>query len=464
MSDVLFSVSDAAASLRDVGLLDAGPPKAADSLLITNVQIDSRSCSDGSLFVALSGERTDGHRFLNDAASRGAVAALVREDAIQRRRTASGMQLLPVRSPLAALTELAAQWLNRYSMTRVAITGSNGKTTTKELVTAALSQDSPTLASRGNFNSDVGLPLELFRARPEHRYGVFELAMNRAGEIGELAAMVRPDVALVTNIGTAHIGLLGSRDGIAHEKRRVFSAFSGEQVALIPEQDEYAAFLADGVAGRVVLYGPDSTPGFLGSERLQDGGTLLRFEWGAARILFSGDHMVQNALGAVAIGRELGVGPEAILSGLSSVRPAFGRGELIQGPVKIMQDCYNANPESMEASLTSFFRVPHQGRRLVVLGGMRELGAFSADAHQRVAVRAGEAGPDLLWFYGDEWEPAVRNLSGVRRFSTEEWDGLVKDIASNVSSGDFVLLKGSRAYELERLVPVLNGAAGVLHE
>lgn len=466
MTRELFFVHDVVSWLDEDRLLDRLPSDRCvdreSDLAITNVQIDSRSCSPGSLFVALPGARTDGHRHLADAADRGAVAALV-----EPRRVASGTipgrpVLIGVRSSKDALAALARRRLDQFAMTRIGITGSNGKTTCKEMLAAILAQSAPTLAGRGNHNSDVGLPLELFRAEHEHRYGVFELAMNRRGEIGELAAMVRPDAALITNIGTAHIGMLGSRDQIAAEKRDIFRTFTGSQVAFIPADDDYAAFLSDGVDGRVVPYGPAVTPTYRGASPVTDDttrapATLLHFDWGDVTLSLVGEHMVRNALGAVSVAQEYQLSPEQIRRGLESVRPAFGRGELIEGAVRVYQDCYNANPESMAASIATFAALPHTGRRIMILGGMRELGREAADAHRRLVQRACAQGPDVLWLIGDEWSVAAGECSTARWFPSDAWDELIDAAGTAVEPGDLVLLKGSRAYALERLTAILSG-------
>lgn len=432
---------------------------------ISAVQIDSRLCDDGSLFVALPGERTDGHHFVTHAAGKGAICALVRKDRLGSILTADRAEAMPlligVDNTLTALQGLASWWLSRFEMTRVAITGSNGKTTTKEMIASILSREASTLAGRENFNSDVGLPLELLRARDEHRFGVFELGMNRRGEIRELATMVRPHLALITNIGTAHIGLLGSQDAIAQEKRQIFSEFTGSEVAIVPEDDPYRDRLTEGVNARVLTFGPATTPGFRSARTADDGTIELDFANGAVRLSFHGEHMTRNALAAVSVATELGVRWSSISDGLEAVRPSFGRGERLTGKVVLYQECYNANPESMSAALAAFAQSSEAGRRIIVLGGMRELGEHERHAHDQLLRSALSLAPAELWLIGHEWEKPIAAAGGAQQKTRiveliePDNEHLAAVVADRVRVGDLLLVKGSRGYELERIASAL---------
>lgn len=435
---------------------------------ITGVSIDSRECRPGSLFVALPGTRTDGHKFVEDAFANGAGAALVasnrfgqgkpqaRANVDQATGKMAGV-LCVVESPLRALQKLAAAYLDRFpELVRIAVTGSNGKTTTKELIASVLSEAAPTYRSAGNYNSEIGLPLAAFGIRREHRYAVFEMAMSRPGEIANLAAICRPQHACVTNVGSAHIGHIGSREGIAKEKRQIFSKFDGRQTAYVSEAEPYRQLLLEGVRGRVVLFGEGATEDFehVRSEGLQ--GSIVRVGRYEVRLAVPGSHNVANAACAVALARELGVRDDRIAAGLEKAPTLFGRSEFIRGPVSVYQDCYNANPESMEALIRLLETTGWDaGRRIVVLGAMKELGDAAGEAHRAVARLALSAEADRLILVGEEFEHALNGSSSRALWypSVEELERRLPDL---VEEGDLVVLKGSRSSGLERLVPRLQ--------
>lgn len=427
---------------------------------IAGACVDSRRARPGSLFVALPGERTDGHQFVDHAAQGGAIAALVRRERLpELRDTVCGsIVLYPVSDTLESFHAIARAWRQSHpELIRIGITGSNGKTTTKELLTAILSQVAVTIHSRGNYNSDIGLPVELLRIRPEHQFGVFEMGMNKPGEIKRLAELVEPGIALITNIGTAHIGMIGSQDGIASQKRDIFSSFSGEETALVPAASGYADFLAEGVRGTVVRYGRD-TAGLERAESLGVDGTLLHCAEGVVHLRIPGRQMVENAVAAVSVARRLEVPFEAIKAGVESVEPVFGRAEIVRGAITVIQDCYNANPESMKAALELLAESPTEGRRIAVLGAMKELGAMANDAHRAVAEHAAELPIDQIILVGDEFKEALGTTAVPRTkaHSYNDWERAVEDVR-RAAAGDLVLLKGSRSVALERLTPHLIG-------
>ena len=437
---------------------------------VTLVTSDSRSAGAGSLFVALAGERTDGHRYLGQAAEAGAVALLVSEAeaaarAVELERIAArhGTGIIAVADPLAGLQDLARAHMRSIpSVTRVAVTGSNGKTTTKEIIGAILSRSAPTAVNEGNLNSEVGLPLACCAVAAGHRYAVLEMGMNHPGEMDVLVDIVRPDLALITNIGTAHIGLLGSQEAIAAEKKKVFSRFDGRQTGFLPEGERYSAFLSEGVRGRIVSFGPKSTPGYGGSESEGLGGTIIHWEGSPVRFPLFGLHNLANALGAISVARELGVPNAEIRDGLEGVAPLFGRSQVIRGPVTVIADCYNANPDSMERSLDFIETLPWAGRRLAVLGSMRELGHQSVSAHEALGRRLRTSGLDAVILLGPEMEQAWKACEGspARCVWFPEIAALGEHLSAFVTKGDIVLLKGSRSLEMEELLPRLEAAGG----
>ncbi|MGD0723953.1 MAG: UDP-N-acetylmuramoyl-tripeptide--D-alanyl-D-alanine ligase [Spirochaetia bacterium] len=459
----LFSFADVASATGGRVVVDPREPEG-----ICSVVTDSRASVEGSLFVALRGERTDGHEFLEQVARSGAAALLVSAEQAGRRgeelaalHAGHGVGVIAVADTLVGLQDLARFHMRRLqSVTRIGITGSNGKTTTKEIIGLILSRSAATAKNEGNLNSEIGLPLSCFAVEQKHRYAVFEMGMNHRGEMGVLADIARPDLALVTNIGTAHVGILGSQDEIAKEKKKIFAHFDGRQVGLLPEDERYRAFLAEGVKGRIVLFGPKSTPGYGGSESLGLGGTLIHWEGFRVRFPLFGPYNLANALGAVSVARELGVPNAEIRDGLEAVTPLFGRSQIITGPVTVIVDCYNANPDSMASALSFLEALPWKGKKIAVLGGMRELGDSSTAAHSALGWRLRQTGLDAVFLFGEEMEHAWKAIAGSPAEARGRWtvdlSSLDAQLNRLAAPGDLILLKGSRGLELERLLPRLT--------
>ncbi|MFQ3547159.1 MAG: UDP-N-acetylmuramoyl-tripeptide--D-alanyl-D-alanine ligase, partial [Termitinemataceae bacterium] len=336
----------------------------------TSVAIDSRKIQPGALFVALPGNQQDGHQYIDAAFSAGAAIVLMQADRVQTfkdntilKAKATKGTIIVVENTLRALQDAAKSYLEQFpNLIKIGITGSSGKTTVKELTARIISQERSIIMNEGNLNSETGLPLSVFKVRQEHAVGVFEMGMNRQGEISELARVLSPHLALITNIGSAHIGILGSKDAIAQEKKAIFSQFSGKETALLPEMDSYVNYLKQDVAGKVVMYGPRSTVPFGGARSLGIEGFEILWDGQPVHLRLPGQHNVINAIAASAIALELGVSAESIRKGLASVKPLFGRSEILQGPVTIIQDCYNANPESAIAGIHSCDEIPWKGR------------------------------------------------------------------------------------------------------
>ncbi|MBI9097015.1 MAG: UDP-N-acetylmuramoyl-tripeptide--D-alanyl-D-alanine ligase [Spirochaetaceae bacterium] len=430
-----------------------------------DIQIDSRKCGRGTLFIPLEGERTNGHLYFNDIADRGTMLSLVaigwyneNRDLVEKLVNQKGLAFLPVSEPLIAMQELASYHMRRFpELTVVGITGSNGKTTTKEILGAILSESMEAVVSEGNFNSDIGLPLSAFRVEENHEVAVFEMGMNRVGEMDLLASIVRPDLALITNIGTAHIGPLGSRKAIAEAKKQVFSCFTGSQIAFIPENDEYRQFLSEGIKGKVILYGSESTTGVKIKSGFSIEGFDLEVNGYPCHFSLPGDFNLNNVLGAVAVALEIGIEPELIARGIGKVEAAFGRGELIKGDVTLLRDCYNANPDSMAESLKLLDY--WDSRSIAVLGDMLELGDESTEQHRRIGDLAAKSSAQALFLFGEHMETAFESVkdSGYSGYSfwTSELDSLAEALKQYLKSGDLVLLKGSRSLALERLTDLI---------
>jgi UDP-N-acetylmuramoyl-tripeptide--D-alanyl-D-alanine ligase len=439
-----------------------------------SVCIDSRKARPGALFVALEGETQDGHRFVESAFRAGAVCALVeaaKAEALGLREMAAsyGAVLIAVENTLRALQDAAAAYLEGFpSLIRIGITGSSGKTTTKEIAAAIIGGEMKTVMNPLNLNSETGLPLAVFEVRDFHRAGVFELGMNRKGEIAELARVLRPHIALITNVGFSHIGKIGSRPEIAWEKKQIFSYLNRDDRALIPASSEFRDLLAEDLGGIVRFYGPESLEewgpvrdlGLLGSE----------ITWAGEKVRFGlpGKHNLEDAAAALAIARELGIRDGAIRQGLESVQPLFGRSEILEGAMTVIRDCYNANPESTAAAISFCDDLEFPGRKVYVLGSMLELGAAAEAAHREIGSALARSGADMVFLYGEEMEEAAACLAEAGRpepgrvpfFHTNSMEVLASSLGAYVGKGDLVLLKGSRGCALERLMPVLTGEGG----
>jgi UDP-N-acetylmuramoyl-tripeptide--D-alanyl-D-alanine ligase len=282
--------------------------------------------------------------------------------------------------------------------------------------------------------------------------------MNRPGEIAELAGVLRPHIALITNVGLSHVGMIGSRRGIALEKKQIFSRLGEDDIALIPAAGEFSGLLAEGVRGIPRFYGPQSFEE-LGPVR-DMGLSGSEITWAGEKILFPlpGKHNLENAVAALAIARELGIGSRAVKEGLESVRPLFGRSEILEGEITLIRDCYNANPESTAAAIGFCDNLEYPGRKVYVLGSMLELGKDSAAAHRDLGFILARCAADMLFLYGREMEGAAAELAKAEAgyFHTNDMEELASSLRDYIEPGDLVLLKGSRGCALERLSPLFS--------
>ena len=463
VSEVLWATGGTLVHPRRLAATTAGQP-------IGHVALDSRHVRPRSLFVALPGERVDGHDFVGAAFASGASLALVAADRWSGRdpgaRIPADRVVIAVPDTAAALQRLASVHRSRQSATRLAITGSNGKTTLRHVLATVLAERWSTYQAERNLNSDVGLPLAVLGIGPEHRFAVLEAGINYLGEMDQIGAVVRPHMAVVTNVGTAHIGLLESRERIVREKSRLFLYVRSGGSLVVPEESEDLEKTADaaavGVHGNVVQFGPRTTLGYEGSESMGLDGSRIHWEGLPIHFPLFGKHNLAAVLAAITIGRLLGLEPEEIQAGLEQVTAMPGRNEVIAGRITIVNDAYNANPESMAAALGFFATLSGSGRLVAVLGSMLELGDHSECAHRELGRRAADAGLDVIFFFGAETAPAAQALaaSGFDGPSlwTDDYDLLAERVAGEARPGDRVLLKGSRGVALERLVPVLQAA------
>ena len=428
------------------------------------VTTDSRDIRPGDLFVGIRGERFDGQQFAVQALAAGAVAAIVSE---VPRNAAASTRFLVVADTRVALGQLAAFWRARFVMPLIAITGSNGKTTVKEMLAAILRQsagENAVLATAGNLNNDIGMPLTLLQLRAQHRYAVVEMGMNHLGEIAYLSRLARPTAALINNAGTAHIGELGSTEAIARAKGEIFEGLDTAGSAIINSDDAFADYWR-GLAKprRVVDFGLDRNAAVSAHYELADAGSLVTIvtpeNQFVATLKVPGLHNVKNALAAATAAFALGIEAKSIAAGIAAYRGMKGRLQrkrLLSGAT-LIDDTYNANPESMQAAITVLAACA--GRKVFVMGDMGELGDTAAAMHTAIGVFAKRSGVERLFALGDLSAAAVRGFGdGGDHFATIE--DLVAAIKGVLARETTLLIKGSRFMRMERVVEALGAVNG----
>lgn len=432
------------------------------------VSSDTRTLKSGELFVALKGERYDGREFLTQAREKGAVAALVAEPDSAAAAAAlvaqGGFPLLIVKDTRKALGELAAYWRSRFAIPLVAVTGSNGKTTVKEMLAEILRKATgapqTVLATRGNLNNDIGVPLTLLEMRSQHRYAVIEMGMNCPGEIAYLTGLAKPDVALVNNVAPAHLAGLGSLEQAARAKGEIFRGLSKNGVAVINADDEYADLWRGLCAGKRVLdFGLNHSAAVTARCDLRGSGAEMSVQTGSGgmhiRLQVAGLHNASNALAAATCALALGVSSEAISAGLAAFSGVSGRlqRKLGKNGALLIDDTYNANPESVRAAVEVLSR--ETGKKILVLGDMGELGEQGPALHTHIGSQAKTAGVDVLYTLGELSAGAARQFGkGARHFTQIE--ELLAEVEKLLAPGVTVLVKGSRFMQMERVAERLT--------
>ena len=440
--------------LRETALLLDGEASGAD-VAFTTVSTDSRQLSVGALFVALTGPNFDGHDFVAAARERGAVAALV------SRPVAGPLPQLRVADTRLALGRLAAAWRSRFTGPLIALTGSNGKTTLKEMIAIILRGRGPTLATEGNLNNDIGVPLTLLWLNDEHAHAVIEMGANHPGEIAYLTGLAQPDVAVINNAGPCHLEGFGDVAGVARAKGEIFQGLRPEGVAVINRDDEYADYWAGLNPGRrIVDFGLDRSAAVRG-EILDSACNRFRLSVAGDDITIQlplpGRHNVRNALAAAAAALAVGATLADVRRGLESLHGVGGRLQRLPGRHggAVIHDAYNANPASLAAALEAVGAGP--GRKWLVLGDMRELGPAADALHARSGHEARSAGFERLYALGEHSRAAVAAFgTGASHF--ENVDALVADLNHDLHQGGepaVVLVKGSRGMRMERVVTAL---------
>jgi len=442
------------------------------SARVSQVVIDSRRAAAGSLFVPLRGTRHDGHAFIAAAFEQGASAAFTEQADAALMDRFPGRALLGVENALQALGDIAACWRRMFSLTVIGITGSNGKTTTKEMTAAIIGRSHGCLKNEGNFNNLIGLPLSVLQLNAGHRAAVFEMGMSEPGEIRRLAEIAAPGIGLVTNVGPCHLEQLGSLDAVAAAKAELFEALGPDDCAVVNIDDERVRAIKTG-AGRVVTYGLAEGDVHAAHIRHSDGGeSVFELHVGqysaSVRLALPGVHFVSNALAAAAAAHAAGAALDDIAAGLCASPPLAGRMQRLSfRGLNIINDAYNANPVSMRAALDALSAEQRSGRTIAVLGDMLELGTRSADYHRDIGAYAARLDIGLVFVLGS-FAPAVcdgalgAGMPKERIRAFETLDALAGALAETTGTGDVVLLKGSRRMRLETLLELLPDAGGRL--
>lgn len=430
--------------------------------VFTEVCTDSRNISGGCLFLPLQGERFDGHSYINDALTAGAAGCLT---ARERDSYLPGKFYVKVRSTQRALRDLARYYKEQFPIPFVAVTGSVGKTTTKDMVAAVLSSKFKVLKTEGNFNNDIGLPLTLLRLDRSHEVCVLEMGMDHAGEIDYLGELVEPDVALITNIGDAHIENLGSREAIFNAKCEIFAHLKKDGLAVLNGDDEYLSTLRGNLPQKTVFVGSGEGLDYTARD-LESSGSQLSCMVRTPKNQFQADipalgaHMIYPTLMAAAVGEWFGMAADEINRGIRAFLPTKMRMNVIRcpGDIMILNDAYNANPQSMRAA-AAVLGDSRDRRRVAVLGDMKELGINSKLFHRAVGGYFAEAGTHRLIAIGDL---ARYMAEGAREAGLEnaDWyptimearDALLRELRAGVT----ILVKASRAMEFERIVDFLK--------
>jgi len=458
-----YTVADVVAWCDGVRL--QGDSKAA----LSGLSIDSRAIATGQLFAAVVGPNHDAHRYLDQAFTAGAGALLVQSDRIEDTKLPERVPVIALADTTRGIADLARHHRRGFEGTLVALTGSSGKTTTKEMVASVLETQGPCLKTQGNLNNEFGVPLTLLSREDEHERAVIELGMNHRGEIERLAAIVQPDIALVTNIGTAHIEYLGSQTEIAAEKGDLFAALSDDGTAVVNWDDARVRKQSARAAGAVLSYGTNPDAEIRADEIVFDSEGVFTFDLVVAnhktpvRVVGLGETTVINALAAAATGIACGLSASDVAQGLAAYRGIAGRmtkHNLARG-VSLIDDSYNANPQSMGAAIESLAALSKQTRGIAVLGAMGELGPNAQQAHRDAGRQLFEAGIEQLLTIGEDARGIAEGalaagMDARRAYLCDDHEAAVEWLEKSLREGDWLLVKGSRAAHMERIVESLS--------
>jgi UDP-N-acetylmuramoyl-tripeptide--D-alanyl-D-alanine ligase len=436
------------------------------------ISTDSRTVAEGELFIALKGPRFDGHHYALEALRKKAGGVLIEEGKIGdiRWNGYRSRAVIAVEDTLSALGDIAQGWRHKYNTPIVALTGSNGKTTTKEMIAACLETTFPILKTKGNFNNLIGVPLTLLTLTEKERIVVLEMGMNVPGEIGRLAQIAEPDVGLITNIQTVHLEGMGSLERLKEEKGELFRRMRRDGTIFVNQDDPRVVDLASRYPGQKITFGIEHPADVMAKEiRLHGGeGTsftlILEGEAMEIHLRLLGRHFIPNALSAMAVACLFGVEVDQAKEALENLQSFPMRMEVIplKGGETLINDAYNANPSSMELALETLAEAKGKGRAIAVLGDMLELGYLTKEAHEQVGKKVSELSIDFLLALGEKAptvvESAIRHgLPMERARILESHSEAISLLRQMIQNGDWILVKGSRGMAMEKIVEGLAG-------
>lgn len=445
------------------GRLVAGKPEQR----FNGIAIDSRTIKADDIFVAIRGETHDGHAFIADIISRGIKGAVVSQLLLKKlpvdQWQASGIVCIAVDETTAALGKLAAYHRRRAHASVVAITGSNGKTTTRKMTAAVLASKFNTLATKGNFNNEIGMPLTLLNLKPEHQWSVVELGMNHPGEIARLTAICQPDIGVITNIGPAHLEGVGSIEGVRDAKGELLEVMSSKATAVLNADNPYSVQLAEGCRQPTVRFG-QTKDAQVRAESIDMQLEQTEFQLVLPSATFKlclktpGIFMVQNALAAAAVGFLAGLTADNIKAGLESFQPVHGRLNFhkLANDLTLIDDSYNANPESVQGAIQTLVALKQRHRGICVLGDMLELGAHADYLHRHIGSTVAQQSIDRLYVTGnfaDAMAAGAREGGmAANNIIVGSKAELVNALVGELQSHDWILVKGSRGMRMETIV------------
>ena len=442
--------------------------------LFKGISIDSRKISGSDLFVAIKGKIYDGHTFVDDVIKKNIKGILINRQSAGQMPIAKWQEkknfCCAVPDTVKALGDLASYNRTRSGISTIAITGSNGKTTTKEMTASILKKKFNTLSSKGNFNNEIGLPLTLFNISPSHEWAVLELGMNHPGEIGRLAEICMPDIGVITNIGSAHLEGLGSLEGIMNAKGELLEKIKPGGTAVLNGDDPGVMLLSQKTKNKTLIFGKGSNAEIkaVSVERKGTGTCFkleLPFETIPIELKIPGGFMVSNALASAASGYLLGFTAKEIKAGIEDFKPANGRMSIIKTPkgVNIIDDTYNSNPDSMEAAIKTLKDLKQGSDSILVTGDMLELGDHAEFMHKKIGSMAAKSKITRLYASGSFAEKVAEGALDENMDSKKIFTGtkkeIIDDLTLRLKEGDWLLVKGSRATGMEIIVKKIKGCA-----
>ena len=428
-----------------------------ENIQVKGVSTDTRTIQGGELFIALKGPNFDGHNFIGEALNKGAVACLV-EDEVDAKN------LIITSDTHQALGLLAKAWRQKFNYPVIAITGSNGKTTVKEMIASIFNQQHSAMATLGNLNNDIGVPLTLFRLNKNYAAAVIEMGANHSGEIDYLTNIAQPDIAVITNIGAAHLEGFGSIENTAKAKGEIFNGLAKNGTAIINTDDAFSEYFKDITSDyKVLSFGIKNSADVMCEWQADKEGSVLKVNTPEGeceiKLKLLGKHNVMNALAAIAVSIAAGISLQQIIKGLEDLKPVNGRLQIKHGlnNSRVIDDTYNANPTSLKAALNVLH--DFNGKRFLALGDMGELGTNAVDLHIDAGVYAKKVGVDSLFSYGKLAEYAAKEF-GDNGYSYDKHEDMIDALRGELNQDVTLLVKGSRSMRMENVVNALTIGEG----